>query len=112
MWVTQIERTRRRVNFNRRRTRSIVRLQRDKLSKNPETLVPAARTLERVTPFRLALRVEGDKWNAYLAKPDTMQDAMWIGSILLKFVENNEHRKQTFIALMRDETRLPKLSRS
>jgi hypothetical protein len=59
-------------------------------------------TSEQVTPFRLALRVEGDKWNAYLAKPDTMQDAMWIGSILLKFVENNEHRKQIFIALMQD----------
>ena len=51
--------------------------------------------------FRLALRVEGDKWVAYLAKPDTMEGAVWMGSILLRIAEGNDYRKDLFIELMR-----------
>lgn len=50
---------------------------------------------------RLAMRVEGDKWNAYYAMPDTLVGAIFLGSIPMKFVENNE-RRHAFISLMRD----------
>jgi hypothetical protein len=50
--------------------------------------------------MRLALRAEGDKWNAYIAKRDTMNGAIWVGSIALRFVEGNQKRKDAFIALM------------
>jgi len=50
--------------------------------------------------LRLAMRVEGNKWNAYIAKGDTMDGAIWVGSIALRFVENNPQRKQAFIDLM------------
>jgi len=53
-------------------------------------------------PMRLALRVEGDKWNAYVAKRDTMDGAVWIGSIQMRFVNDCERRKQMFIDLMTD----------
>lgn len=52
--------------------------------------------------LRLAMRVEGAKWNAYAAKPDTMVDAIWLGSIALRFIEHNKQRKQAFLALMQD----------
>jgi hypothetical protein len=51
-------------------------------------------------PVRLALRVEGNKWNAYFAWQETMEGAVWLGSILLRFVADNPERKQAFIALM------------
>jgi hypothetical protein len=51
-------------------------------------------------PVRLALRAEGDKWNAYITKPDTMDGAIRVGSIALRFVEGNQKRKDAFIALM------------
>lgn len=54
------------------------------------------------TPLRLAMRVEGHIWNAYAAKLDTMQDAIWIGSIAMRFVENNEDRKRAFLNMMQD----------
>jgi hypothetical protein len=55
----------------------------------------------RKLPIRLALRVDGDKWNAYVARSDTMEGAIWVGSIAMAFVINNEERKEAFIALMR-----------
>jgi len=53
-------------------------------------------------PMRLAMRAEGDKWNAYVARASTMEGAVWIGSIAMKFVEDHEARRNTFLALMRD----------
>ena len=50
--------------------------------------------------FRLALRVEGAFWNAYLAKPHEMTDAILIGSIALGVVKNNLEIKTAFQELM------------
>src|ERR1700742_1943337 len=49
---------------------------------------------------RLALRHDGKFWNAYYALPDTMTDALLLGSIVMRFVVNNEQRKSAFIAFM------------
>jgi hypothetical protein len=57
--------------------------------------------MKSMQPGRLALRVEGDMWNAYFAKPATMDGAILIGSIKMQAVVK-EHRKEAFIALMRD----------
>lgn len=53
-------------------------------------------------PIRLAMRVEGDWWVAYMAKMDTMDGARRLGSILLGIVERSPERKQAFMALMQD----------
>lgn len=50
---------------------------------------------------RLALREEGSDWNAYYAMPDTMQGALFLGSIKMRFVMSEE-RKAAFIGLMRE----------
>jgi len=50
---------------------------------------------------RLAMRVEGDLWVAYYALPDTMKDALFLGSIRMAFVQDFGN-KQIFMALMRD----------
>ncbi len=50
---------------------------------------------------RLALREEGDEWKAYYAMPDTMKDAILLGSIKLRFVAVEE-RKTAFMNLMRE----------
>jgi hypothetical protein len=52
--------------------------------------------------IRLALRHEGDWWNAYLAKADSMEGAKLIGSILIGAVVGNRQRKRAFINLMQD----------
>lgn len=49
---------------------------------------------------RLAFRVEGNKWTCYYAKADTMEDAIWMGTIAMAIVEDLE-RKQAFMDLMR-----------
>lgn len=49
---------------------------------------------------RLALRVEGSMWSAYYALPDTMDGALFIGSVAMRFVQDPE-RKDAFINLMR-----------
>jgi len=48
------------------------------------------------------MRVEGAKWNAYVAKSDTMEGAIWIGSIAMRFVEKNDRRKRAFLELMQE----------
>jgi hypothetical protein len=48
----------------------------------------------------LALRVEGEMWNAYFATSGTMAGAKFLGSIHVAAVQNNEERKQAFITLM------------
>jgi len=50
---------------------------------------------------RLALRAEGDSWNAYYALTDTMEGALFLGSIKLRFVQNKK-RKALFMELMRE----------
>lgn len=50
---------------------------------------------------RLAMRVEGDLWVAYYALPNTMEGALFLGSIRMVFVQD-ESARQIFMALMRD----------
>jgi len=51
--------------------------------------------------FRLAMRQEGNKWTAYAAKPNTMEGAIWMGSIALSLVVDDNDRKQAFIEIMK-----------
>ena len=51
---------------------------------------------------RLAMRVEGDKWVAYYAMPNTMQHALWLGSVKLNLVAGNNERKEQFMHFMQD----------
>lgn len=51
---------------------------------------------------RLALRREGNFWNAYYALPDTMAEALLLGSIQIRFITGNQERKDAFIGLMRE----------
>jgi hypothetical protein len=51
---------------------------------------------------RLALRVTGEFWHAYYAMPNTMKDAIWLGSIRMVFIQDNEKRKQAFMDMMKD----------
>jgi hypothetical protein len=50
---------------------------------------------------RLALRVEGDLWVGYYALPDTMDDAVFLGSIQMQFVQDQD-RKDAFMNLMKE----------
>lgn len=50
---------------------------------------------------RLALRVEGDLWVAYYAPPDSMQGALFLGSIQMRFVQDAQ-RKAAYMGMMRD----------
>ncbi|MBF9042984.1 hypothetical protein HKCCE4037_06580 [Rhodobacterales bacterium HKCCE4037] len=56
---------------------------------------------ERTQIGRLAMRVEGEWWNAYYALPDTMNDAILLGSIRMAFVQDSR-QKEIFMAMMRD----------
>jgi hypothetical protein len=51
---------------------------------------------------RLALREEGTLWVAYFAQPGTMDGAVFLGSIRMRFVVDKPAQRSTFIALMRD----------
>ena len=51
---------------------------------------------------RLALRQEGENWNAYYAENNSMQNAFFLGSIKMIFIVKNEKRKLQFIELMRE----------
>jgi hypothetical protein len=51
---------------------------------------------------RLALRVEGENWNAYYALPYSMKEPVFLGSIRMGAVANNPERKQAFMLMMRD----------
>lgn len=51
---------------------------------------------------RLAMRVEGENWNAYYALPDSMEKPIFLGSIRMGAVANNPERKQAFMLMMRD----------
>ena len=60
---------------------------------------------------RLALRHEGDSWNAYYALPDTMNDAIPIASIKMAFVAGNEERKDAFMKICSTWKRLIRSNR-
>lgn len=47
------------------------------------------------------MRVEGDLWVARYALPNTMDGAVFLGSIAMAFVQDHE-RKVRFMSLMRD----------
>ena len=49
---------------------------------------------------RLALRHEGEWWNAYLARENTMKDAKLIGAILFGAAKKSPEVKQMFMDLM------------
>lgn len=51
---------------------------------------------------RLAMRAEGSLWNAYYAMTDTMDEALFLGSIRLAAISDNPTRKQAFMDMMRD----------
>jgi hypothetical protein len=51
---------------------------------------------------RLALREEGDFWNAYYAMPGTMFGAILLGSIQMGIIRDRPRRKAQFMALMRE----------
>jgi hypothetical protein len=50
---------------------------------------------------RLALRHEGNLWVAYYALPGTMEGAIFLGSIQIRFVRDDV-RKLIFMGLMKD----------
>lgn len=50
---------------------------------------------------RLAMREEGDFWVAYYAQPDTMERAILLGTVQMRFVLD-PGRKNAFMDLMRD----------
>ena len=49
---------------------------------------------------RLAMRKEGDNWNAYFAAPGNMHTPIFLGSIRIGAVLNNPERKAAFAAMM------------
>jgi hypothetical protein len=63
-------------------------------------------TKKPATSLRLAMRVEGDWWNAYAADMHTMEGAVLIGTIGMRAVRGPSagcaRRKQAFMALMQD----------
>ena len=51
---------------------------------------------------RLAMRQEGQNWNAYYALPDSMADPIFLGSIRMGAITDNPERKQAFMQMMRE----------
>jgi len=51
---------------------------------------------------RLAMRHEGDNWNAYYALPSSMENAILLGSIKMKAVAEHPERRDAFLSLMQD----------
>lgn len=49
---------------------------------------------------RLAMRHEGQNWNAYYALPDTMDGAIFLGSLSMRFASIPQH-KTAFMSFMR-----------
>ena len=51
---------------------------------------------------RLAMRQEGGNWVAYYAMTDTMDGALFLGSIKMSMIKLKRERKDAFMDLMRD----------
>lgn len=56
---------------------------------------------ERDKIGRLAFRAEGANWNAYYAMSETMERAIFLGSIKLAIAMSAPAHKQAFMDLMR-----------
>lgn len=50
---------------------------------------------------RLAMRHEGNFWNAYYALPDSMDEAILLGSVAMRFVQTTDRRAE-FMGFMRE----------
>ena len=50
---------------------------------------------------RLAMRQEGEYWKAYYAMPGSMKRKIFLGSIRMTAIVQNENRKQAFMDMMR-----------
>ena len=51
---------------------------------------------------RLAMRHEGDLWVARYALRDTMEDAVFLGSIAMAGITSNPERKSGFMDMMKE----------
>ena len=51
---------------------------------------------------RLAMRHEGQTWNAYYALTDSFDQAVFLGSIRFRAIEQHPQRRELFMNLMRD----------
>lgn len=51
---------------------------------------------------RLAMRQEGENWNAYYALPTSMEQPIFLGSIRMGAVVGHPERKAAFMDMMRD----------
>lgn len=51
---------------------------------------------------RLAFRVEGDFWKVYYTQTNSMDDALFLGSVAMRFVEIEEAREQ-FMEFMKTQ---------
>lgn len=52
--------------------------------------------------LRIAFRVEGEFWCAYLAADDTMADAVLLGSIRMSVAQSHGDIKDKFMSLMQE----------
>lgn len=50
--------------------------------------------------LRIAMRCEGNFWNAYVAQPNTMEGALLLGSIAITPCKQNPEIKNAFMELM------------
>ena len=51
---------------------------------------------------RLSMRREGENWNAYYALPDSIIEPVFLGSIRIGAITDNQERKTAFMHMMRD----------
>ena len=51
---------------------------------------------------RIAFRMKGDWWVAYMAQPDTMDGAIELGRILARLPASNQTIRQAFMRCMQD----------
>jgi hypothetical protein len=70
------------------------------MSAEPGTAQAADEKLQQMG--RLALRQEGNNWNAYYMMPNTPEGAVFLGSICMTAVDNNPARRDRFMQLMQD----------
>jgi hypothetical protein len=59
-------------------------------------------TGEKIRVGSLAMRVEGENWDAYYAMPNAMEGAIRLGSIRMAAIVDNPVRKQAFMDTRRD----------
>lgn len=58
--------------------------------------------MEQKEVGRLAFRREGRNWVAYWALPDTMEGAIFLGSVPVAACERNQMVKDGFMAIMQE----------